>query len=127
VALGDVELSLPQYRVLNLLAEGKALPSSLADRLNVRRPSITVVVDGLVARGLVARSQDRDDRRRVTHSITDQGKGLLEKADASVDGRLRSIAARLGEEDAEEAIRGLSRWGPAIREWRRQRTSGAGR
>ena len=38
VALAQVELTLPQYRVLGILAEGKAAASGLADRLAVRRP-----------------------------------------------------------------------------------------
>src|SRR6202035_5052130 len=53
VALAQVELTLPQYRVLGILAEGAAAASGLADRLAVRRPSITALIDGLVARGLV--------------------------------------------------------------------------
>ena len=65
VALAQVELTLPQYRVLGILAEGSAAASGLADRLAVRRPSITALIDGLVARGLVDRRQEDADRRRV--------------------------------------------------------------
>src|ERR1700685_331637 len=53
VALAQVELTLPQYRVLGILAEGKAAASGLAERLAVRRPSITALIDGLGARGRV--------------------------------------------------------------------------
>ena len=58
VALAQVELTLPQYRVLGILAEGSAAASGLADRLAVRRPSITALIDGLVARGFVDRRQE---------------------------------------------------------------------
>ena len=55
LALATVDLTLPQYRVLILLGEGKEAASALADKLAVSRPSVTGVVDGLVARGLVQR------------------------------------------------------------------------
>src|ERR1700751_4376616 len=54
VALATVDLTLPQFRVLGILAEGASAASGLADRLAVRRPSITALIDGLVARGLAA-------------------------------------------------------------------------
>ncbi len=70
LALGDVELSLPQYRVLGVLAEGASMPSALAERLTVRRPTVTAVVDGLESRGLVQRTPGDLDRRSVTHTLT---------------------------------------------------------
>ena len=119
LALTEIDLSLPQYRVLGLLGEGIALPSSLADDLDVRRPSITAVVDGLVARGLVIREPDAGDRRKVTHSITDEGRRVLGTADASVEERLISIAAVLDDPDlVAGALEGLARWGPALIERR---------
>lgn len=119
VVLAESDLSLPQYRVLSLLAEGIALPSSMAHSLDVRRPSITAVVDGLVARGLVVREHDAEDRRQVTHSITEQGRHLLDIADSAVEERLCSIAASLKDNDrAASAIDGLASWGPVLLEWR---------
>jgi long-chain acyl-CoA synthetase len=114
VGLSDGDLSLPQYRVLGLLAEGMSLPSSMADRLDVRRPSITAVVDGLVSRGYVIRTHDADDRRQVTHTITAEGTTVLQAADRSVDTRLRSIVGCLDHAgDVEDAFRGLALWGKA--------------
>src|SRR5262249_10526085 len=49
VALAKVDLTLSQYRVLIHLCEGREAASGLADKLAVSRPSITGVVDGLVA------------------------------------------------------------------------------
>ncbi len=117
--MAENELSLPQYRVLNLLAQGIALPSSMADSLDVRRPSITAVVDGLVARGLVVREPDENDRRRVTHCITEAGCQALDTAENLVDLRLRAILGALDDEEAAAtAADGLARWGPALIAWR---------
>jgi long-chain acyl-CoA synthetase len=122
VALADIDLSLPQYRILHLLAEGAALPSSLAARLDVRRPSITAVVDGLVARALVVRATDPADRRRVTHTITAEGRRLLEQADCSIDRRLEEVAGALGDPaGTRDAIEGLRAWGPALVAWHEHR------
>jgi long-chain acyl-CoA synthetase len=122
LALGEKELSLPQYRVLALLADGMALPSSMADSLDVRRPSITAVVDGLVARRFVVREPDPTDRRKVSHSITAAGRRALQAADRDVEARLRAIAGSLGDSDrAADLVAGLEAWDPALHAWRAQR------
>jgi long-chain acyl-CoA synthetase len=111
VALATVDLTLPQYRVLIHLAEGKHAASGLADKLAVSRPSVTGVVDGLVARGLVRREQDSADRRRVGHELTDAGRLLLGAADAEVQRRIEEIAAYAPAGDPVEAIEA---WRPAL-------------
>jgi len=117
LGLASVELSLPQYRVLGVLAEGVAIPSALAARLTVRRPTVTAVVDGLEARGLVERQpRGTSDRRSVPHTLTAKGRRLLTKADAAVDARLADIAAAL-EDPAltDQALRSLDLWRAAMR------------
>src|SRR5580704_4538381 len=114
VALSTVDLTLPQYRVLGILAEGSAAASGLAERLAVRRPSITAIVDGLVARGLVDRRQEDSDRRRVAVRLTDEGVHILAEADRAVDAYLESIACHLPDKDEATALRSLELWGRAM-------------
>jgi long-chain acyl-CoA synthetase len=114
VALAGVDLTLPQFRVLGLLAEGSSAASGLADRLAVRRPSITAVVDGLVARGLVDRRQEDSDRRRVSLRLTDEGVRVLGEADRAVDAYLESIAGHLPDKDEATALRSLELWARAM-------------
>ena len=115
VGLAQVDLSVPQYRILMFLDEGAAVASKLADHLAVSRPSVTAVVDGLVARGLVERRHDERDRRRVGHVLTTEGARLLEAADRAVDARLREISGYLADEGgAAEAFTGLDRWREAL-------------
>ena len=59
LALTTVDLTLPQYRVLGILDRGPEASSVLAEKLAVSRPSVTGVVDGLVARGLARRTRDQ--------------------------------------------------------------------
>jgi long-chain acyl-CoA synthetase len=96
-AVATVDLTLSQYRVLGILGEGREAASALADKLAVSRPSVTGVVDGLVARGLVRRGQADGDRRRVDIDLTDRGRELLAAADAAVDARLDRILELVGE------------------------------
>ena len=118
LALVAVDLSLPQYRILVFLDEGKVAASALADKLAVSRPSVTAVVDGLVTRGLVERHHDPTDRRRVGHDLTAEGRLLLKKGDESVDRRLSEIASILSEAGTaamhDEAFKGLECWKTAL-------------
>lgn len=117
LALAAVDLTLPQYRVLVLLAEGKEAASALADKLAVSRPSVTGVVDGLVVRGLVERAHDADDRRRVGHELTAAGRRLLVQADAEIERRLEEITAHRPELAA-AALAGLGPWQQALDAYR---------
>jgi long-chain acyl-CoA synthetase len=114
VALATVDLTLPQYRVMGILAEGSSAASGLADRLAVRRPSITALVDGLVAKGLVDRKQEASDRRKVDVRLTDEGERVLAEADRAVDDYLVSIAGHLPSKDEAMALRSLTLWARAM-------------
>jgi DNA-binding MarR family transcriptional regulator len=118
VALAQVELTLPQYRVLGILAEGTAAASGLADRLAVRRPSITALIDGLVARGLVDRRQEDADRRRVELRLTAEGTSTLARADVAVDEYLVAIAGHLPDKEEAMALHSLELWARAMVESR---------
>jgi len=113
IALASADLTLPQYRVLILLCERHQEASVLADKLAVSRPSVTGVVDGLVARGLVQRRHDPDDRRRVCHWLTEEGRRLLAAADSGVQERLHQIA-ELRPDGGEHAFAGLESWQAAL-------------
>jgi len=124
IGLGAADLSLPQYRVLSMLDGSSALSSDLAERLAVRPPTVTAVVDGLVARGLVERRTVENDRRRVDHVITELGHRTLETADGAVDARLHQIAGHLGSEaEADQAFAGLVLWRRALIAWRLARSA----
>jgi long-chain acyl-CoA synthetase len=114
VSLAELDLSLPQYRVLMFLSERAEMASRLADSLAVSRPSVTAVVDGLVARGLVERRAGVDDRRRVEHLLTPAGQALLRAADDQVDARLSAVSAGAGDDHADVALAALQQWRVAL-------------
>ena len=67
VARADCHPSVPQYRLRRLPSEGSVNASMPAQRLVVSRPSVTALVDGRIAPGMVHRGTDPADRRHVTH------------------------------------------------------------
>ena len=114
LALHELDLSLAQYRLIGNLAPGPSQASTLAERLIVSRPSVTALADGLVERGLIARTGADGDRRRVMHVLTDEGRQVLDAADEAIERRLRSFAALLSESDQARAYKGLDAWGKAL-------------
>jgi len=123
LAVATVDLSLSQYRALSLLGEGKEAASALADKLAVSRPSVTGVIDGLVARGLVERHHVDGDRRRVGLDLTGDGRRLLAAADEEVERRLRDIAAY----GPQPGFEGLGPWKEALDAYRTARRARAAR
>ena len=113
-ALSDDDLSLSQYRLLAFLDQGDWAASALADRLNVSRPSITGLVDGLVKRGLVERRPSADDRRRVDHVLTAAGRTSLLEADERADERLRKVLADVPNDVADDVLGSLTRLHAAL-------------
>ena len=122
-ALAEVDLTLPQYRVLGILAEGSAAASGLAGRLAVRPSSVTAIIDGLLAKGLVDRRHEEGDRRRIALRLTDEGARTVAEADRAVDAYLSSIAAHLPDEDGAMALRSLELWGQALANFHQARKS----
>jgi DNA-binding MarR family transcriptional regulator len=71
-------LSSVGFQVLALLEMHGDMPMTrLADELGVALPNATGIVGRLVERGIVARADDAQDRRRVLVSLTDAGHRLI--------------------------------------------------
>src|SRR5271157_5100290 len=87
-------LSVPQFRSLVFIerAAGTSL-NGVAAQLGLTPPSVSKLIDGLSARGLVKRQESAGDRRRVTIEITAQGAQALGRAR---DAALKSISRLLG-------------------------------
>jgi DNA-binding MarR family transcriptional regulator len=78
IARLDAELTLPQYRMLVLLAgRGQQRTSDLAAQLGVTPSTVTRTGDRLVRRGLAQRLQRADDRRVAWIALTEAGRSLI--------------------------------------------------
>lgn len=75
-----LDLTVTQLTALFMLARsGPTSVGQLAEKLGTRLSSASVLVDRLVNAGLIARSPDPRDRRRVILVVTDTGKDLLRR------------------------------------------------
>jgi DNA-binding MarR family transcriptional regulator len=69
----------------------------LSDRLLVRPPSVTGVVDGLERLGLVERTADESDQRSKQVSLTASGRKLVKQMLRSHSARVQTIMSDLSE------------------------------
>ena len=97
---GAKEMSLPQYRTLAFVYknEGASL-SEVGDHIGLTLPTMSMLVDGLVARGLVSRRTDPEDRRRMTLTLTEAGRARLESARAATMANLEERLRQLSPSD----------------------------
>ncbi len=90
--LKPAELSLAQYNVLRIL-RGAGLTGlacrEISERMLIRDPDITRLLDRLEARGLVTHDREGADRRVVKTCLTDEGQRILKGLDEPVAERHR--------------------------------------
>ncbi len=91
-----LNLSVHQFRTLMFLHrhEGASL-SDAADHLGLSLPSVSKLIDGLVARGVVAREAHPRDRRRVTLTLTASGRSSLQTVREAAQAHLARILTAL--------------------------------
>jgi DNA-binding MarR family transcriptional regulator len=71
-------LSVPQFRTLLFINRHRgASISEVADHIGLTLPSMSTLVDGLVARNFVLRRVREDDRRRMTLTLSERGDAAL--------------------------------------------------
>jgi MarR family transcriptional regulator, organic hydroperoxide resistance regulator len=69
-----------QYRILEVLdASEPAAMGEIAQQSLIEAPTLTKIVDRMVAEGLVYRAPDPNDRRRVLILATPAGKALFKR------------------------------------------------
>lgn len=105
--LAPYQLTLPQVAVLSVLhREGPHLEmSQIASRTGLPPSTITSIMDRLLLRQFVQRQHHPTDRRRVTGSITDEGRNVVEELR---EGR-RSMLTHLLENFSDEELAVLSK------------------
>lgn len=90
------DLSVPQFRALTFLHGRKgASLSDVAEHVGLTLPSMSKMIDGLVARRLVKRQAHPQDRRRVKLALTARGQTALEVAYGATRARLAERLAAL--------------------------------
>jgi DNA-binding MarR family transcriptional regulator len=88
-------LSMPQFGALAYLRRhGGASLSDLAAFMGLTPPSVSKLVDGLVARGMVSREPHPADRRRLMLTLTAAGRGVMRAAREAAVAELAATLTR---------------------------------
>jgi len=101
------DLTISQLKALVLLdARGSLTISQVASRLGIGRPSASILVEQLVQLNLVAREEDRLDRRRSLVSLTVAGREFMERLYHLYD-PLGGWLEQMTDDDLESLVRGF--------------------
>ena len=97
------ELTTSQFLLLQHVAQqGQALPSGIARAIELKQATITVLLNQLEEAGLVTRSRDTEDRRRVWVRLTDAAHAILEQSPDLLQSRFKIAFDKL--EDWEQSM-----------------------
>jgi DNA-binding MarR family transcriptional regulator len=88
------KLTMPQLAVLEFVQVARTV-SAVADYAGLSRPATSAMVDKLVRRGLVRRSEGIVDRRERAVALSAKGRALVEKVHAARAARFESSLAVL--------------------------------
>jgi DNA-binding MarR family transcriptional regulator len=104
------ELTDAQYGLLFCLRDQSEMSvRDLAYAADLSPASVTEMLEGLAAAGLVERRRSERDRRVVFTLLTDSGRSLVEERRARFEPRLRAALSEFGNEELVVAARVLER------------------
>jgi DNA-binding MarR family transcriptional regulator len=104
--LKPYQFTQPQYNVLRILRGSYPEPltiNSIIERMLDRMSNVSRLVDKLLEKGYVQRSQSADDRRAVDVVITQKGMDLLAEIDKQ-QVKWEADFTKLSEEEAKQLI-----------------------
>lgn len=107
--LRTYDLTLSQYNALRIMrGEGKPMPClEVADRMIQVAPAITRVIDQLVDRGWIKKTQSESDRRVFLVEISTKGKSLLRKIDGPIEQVHQSLLGHVPDKDLKALVQTL--------------------
>lgn len=113
-------LSQGEFMVLKMLSakngdckdagfEGFPRAAFLSGKLEMKRPMMSRILNGLEQRGYITRAIDKNNRRSFEIHLTEAGKEALRQAEGVMMGVLKRIETELGAEDMDKLITLLTR------------------
>ncbi len=103
-------LSVEQWRMLEILSDGVGRSmGEMAELVLMNHPTLTKMTDRMVARGLVHRTPDPEDQRRVLVYMTDLGLDLVERLRGRTYDQDTALEEHLGPRRSAELKKLLSR------------------
>jgi len=107
--LGDMHLSHMQLMTLKTLShQGPCGVSELGERLGLSASTVSGLLDRLEAKGVVERTRDESDRRKVLITLTPEARKMAKRLHASFKDLLETLVTSLTRDDMEAMLRGMN-------------------
>lgn len=103
----ETDLTLPQIRVLYMLASGPARVTDISQAQGMAPPNASSMVERLVRKGMVQRASDPNDRRVALACLTRKGQETVEAVNRSNHSAIEMISEFLSIEELEIVARAL--------------------
>ncbi len=94
-----LSLTAHQLEALAVLDEANLTMGELCERLDISESAATALSDRLVARGMVSREADPDDRRVIRLSLSEDAMDMVERFRALKRRRIADVLSVLGDAD----------------------------
>ncbi|MDR1028571.1 MAG: MarR family winged helix-turn-helix transcriptional regulator [Clostridiales Family XIII bacterium] len=101
-----------EMHLLNHLCEHpeRAMPGCLSEQMGISSARIAMILNSLEAKGLIERSIDRADRRKILVTVTDDGAQLIREKRIMMQKAFGHVLQEMGESDTREFIRLVTRF-----------------
>ncbi|WP_324657290.1 MarR family transcriptional regulator [Bacillus altitudinis] len=98
-----------QFNLMNIINTSDTCTSSfLAKVLNVKKSTITAIVNRLSDKGLVTRISKENDRRVIMLKLTEQGQFILEKERKNLFNKLMPLGNTITEDEFENLRKNIT-------------------
>ncbi len=102
------DLSVPQFRILLYINKNPdASISDVAEHIGLTLPTLSKMIDLLVAREWVTRVPCSDDRRRMQLGLTERGQAMLTQAAENTRANLARCFTNLTDDQLEQVIEAM--------------------
>jgi DNA-binding MarR family transcriptional regulator len=102
------EITVPQFRILDMVYNGTTTPAEIARMLDVSPPSISELLEKLENKGLLSRLMSDSDRRKIEIALSEKGLAVVEKVNDYRSSFLQRILKKMGHQPAMQLRKSLA-------------------
>lgn len=102
------------FVLIAIHSQGHSTMQKMADKMGVSMPTMSGIIDRLVAAQYVARQENPDDRRQVLVTLTKEGKGLIAQFQKAVGERWMDVLGVLDAYEVQAMAKILGKIGQSL-------------
>lgn len=106
----ELEIRMGEFFLMKHISAGRPCPgcdSSMADmhhHLHMTRPAVSQMLNALEKKELIYREIDKNDRRKISVTLTEKGRSTLSQAMSYMDEMMKRTISRFGEDNTRQLI-----------------------